>query len=65
MGLKTFEVTMELHSLNRQKLVAMLKEDPSVNDNDVVYIVGGEQLTRNDTDHEPIFRQESVSTYVS
>lgn len=36
----------------------------SVRDDYVVYLEGGRALTRNDSDHEPVFRQESFFYYL-
>jgi Xaa-Pro dipeptidase len=51
---------MALYELNRARLVqAMLDKLGNENTNGVILLQGGTQTTRYDTDHEPIFRQES------
>ncbi len=74
MGLSTYKVPKELFATNRKKLLNSLREfisssDGNVNGNNSNYVVymeggGGTSLTRNDTDHEPIFRQESYFHYL-
>jgi Xaa-Pro dipeptidase len=46
----------ELHAENRQRLVAALRAAGATGS---VLLVGGEARMRNETDHEPLFRQES------
>ena len=60
LGLDTYRVPMALHGLNRARLVrAMLRELGDDAATGVVLLEGGRQTTRYDTDHEPVFRQES------
>lgn len=73
LGLKTYRVPMALYELNRARLIqsmlTSLMNEPSTNNNNnnnnnklprgVILLEGGKQTTRYDTDHEPIFRQES------
>ena len=56
LGLNTFRVPMALHALNRAKLAESLSTSHS---RCVALLQGGDQTTRYDTDHEPVFRQES------
>jgi len=57
-GLDTYRVPMALYELNRARLVqAMLGENATATG--VILLQGGKQTTRYDTDHEPVFRQES------
>ena len=53
-GLNTYRVPMALHALNRARLCDRMKKHKGV-----VLLQGGDQQTRYDTDHEPVFRQES------
>ena len=61
LGLDTYRVPMALHELNRARLVQSMLEKLGGDDDatGVILLEGGKQLTRYDTDHEPIFRQES------
>lgn len=59
LGLDTFRVPMALHAANRAKVVEHM--GPSARG--VALLQGGDQLTRYDTDHEPVFRQESYFQY--
>ena len=51
---------MALHEANRVKLVEMMPEGSR----GVALLQGGDQQTRYDTDHEPVFRQESYFQYL-
>merc|ERR1719491_2219542 len=62
-GLETFRVPMALYEVNRARVVqAMLEKDGSARG--LVLLEGGKQTTRYDTDHEPVFRQESYFHYL-
>jgi len=55
---------MALYEVNRARVVqAMLKENPSTTKG-LILLEGGKQTTRYDTDHEPVFRQESYFHYL-
>lgn len=59
-GLFTLRIPMELHNLNRQRLVKELRKVPSLDGKTgIVVIQGGPSATRYCSDHEPLFRQES------
>lgn len=58
-GLETFRVPMALYELNRARLVEALLSKEDISNNGVILFQGGKQTTRYDTDHEPVFRQES------
>lgn len=59
-GEHTLRISSELHSLNRQRLVEKLRaKDSLAGKTAIVVLQGGEATTRHDTDHEPLFRQES------
>jgi len=58
-GLSTYRVPMALFELNRARLVEHLLERLGPDASGVVLLEGGKQRTRYDTDHEPVFRQES------
>ena len=60
LGLGTFRVPMALHEANRVKLAEMMPEGSQ----GVALLQGGDQQTRYDTDHEPVFRQESYFQYL-
>ena len=60
LGLGTFRVPMALHEANRIKLAEMMPEGSC----GVALLQGGDQQTRYDTDHEPVFRQESYFQYL-
>uniref|UniRef100_A0A1X7VCZ3 Xaa-Pro dipeptidase n=1 Tax=Amphimedon queenslandica TaxID=400682 RepID=A0A1X7VCZ3_AMPQE len=60
MGSETLKVPMSLFSLNRQRLVKSLSDNPEVpNTGAVLLLEGGKQETRYCTPMEPVFRQES------
>lgn len=62
-GLNTFQVPMAMFEVNRAKVVqSMLEQDPSAKG--LILLEGGKQTTRYDTDHEPVFRQESYFHYL-
>jgi len=71
MGRETYRVSLDgVFGANRRKLVSRLRDDGSVTGGGgissprrggVAYLRGGTATERYDTDHEPIFRQESFS----
>ena len=62
-GLETFQVPMALYEINRARVVeVMLENDPTTKG--LILLEGGKQTTRYDTDHEPVFRQESYFHYL-
>eukprot|EP00546_Thalassionema_frauenfeldii_P014088 CAMPEP_0178907954 /NCGR_PEP_ID=MMETSP0786-20121207/7653_1 /TAXON_ID=186022 /ORGANISM="Thalassionema frauenfeldii, Strain CCMP 1798" /LENGTH=533 /DNA_ID=CAMNT_0020579801 /DNA_START=59 /DNA_END=1660 /DNA_ORIENTATION=+ len=58
-GLETYRVPMALYELNRARLVEAMVSKLGKTDTGIVLFQGGKQTTRYDTDHEPVFRQES------
>lgn len=67
MGLNTYKIPKELHSTNRKKVLENLREaipSSTTNEDYMVYIEGGRATTRYDSDHEPVFRQESYFHYL-
>lgn len=56
LGGNTYKVYMSLHKDNRARLVAAMKK---AGGSGIIVLKGGETVTRHDTDHEEIFRQES------
>eukprot|EP00055_Hartaetosiga_balthica_P002604 m.4569 g.4569 ORF g.4569 m.4569 type:complete len:508 (+) comp2255_c0_seq1:122-1645(+) len=56
LGQGTMDIPKKLHIKNRQRLVTKFSEAKT---GGVVLLKGGEQLTRHDSDHEDLFRQES------
>ena len=64
MGNKTHEISVkDLFVGNRERLSAKLKESVDTAES-LVYLQGGPSETRFDTDHEPIFRQVRMNTYL-
>ena len=69
MGKETYKVPLSMFANNRRKVVGKLLDD-KVNtiippDGSLIYIEGGKSTTRYDSDHEPIFRQESYMWYLT
>ena len=70
MGLSTYKVPKELFATNRKKLCSEFQkiEKHQEEHKGIVeyfcYLEGGCSATRNDSDHEPIFRQESYFHYL-
>ena len=54
-GAHTFRVPANLHEDNRTRAITLLKDHPP----GIIVLVGGVARTRNDSDHEELFRQES------
>ena len=54
-GAHTFRVPANLHEDNRKRAITLLKDHPP----GIIVLVGGTARTRNDSDHEELFRQES------
>jgi Xaa-Pro dipeptidase len=64
-----FQVDYKMHALNRTNVVNKLKIlDPSLTtknkNNSIILMQGGISRTRNETDHELLFRQESSFQYL-
>jgi Xaa-Pro dipeptidase len=73
MGLSTYKVPKDLFKENRSKLVrefqnaSIVTTTTTANNNTtkyICYLQGGKSETRYDSDHEPIFRQESYFHYL-
>ena len=63
MGGDTYKVSLsQVFGANRRKLVSQLLPEHK---GAVVYLEGGLSQTRYDTDHEPLFRQESYFLYLT
>ncbi|XP_024361458.1 uncharacterized protein [Physcomitrium patens] len=61
------EVSMELHAVNRKKLLSRMSDQvKSMGQpvNGVILLQGGDECTRYCTDHTPLFRQESYFAYL-
>ena len=59
MGLNTYKVPMSMHAGNRERVCTNLRSaHSSLPANSLIFLQGGEAKTRNDTDHELLFRQE-------
>jgi Xaa-Pro dipeptidase len=63
-GLETYRVPMSLYAENRQRVVAALLSRLANGSSGIILMQGGSQETRHDTDHEPVFRQESYFHYL-
>jgi hypothetical protein len=61
MGNDTHKVPRSLHAENRKRMLTLLDKD-SVKG--LALMMGGKEVCRNDSDHEPIFRQESNFHYL-
>jgi len=68
MGKSTHKVPKSMYATNRQKLLTALRNHihttTSNSDDYLVYLEGGPSTTRYDSDHEPVFRQESYFHYL-
>ena len=65
MGKATLQVSQEaLFAKNRSKLLDQLTSTAGIREG-VIYLQGGTNPERNDSDHEPIFRQESYFWYLT
>ena len=53
----TLKVPMSLYATNRQTLIKALQKLEGSPENGFVFLMGGKQELRNDTDHELLFRQ--------
>lgn len=58
-GLDTYRIPMAMYELNRARLVHSMMEKLGDAATGIILLQGGRQTTRYDTDHEPVFRQES------
>lgn len=58
-GNHTLVVSMDMFKQNRQRLCDRLRANTNVVKGAMVLLQGGVAKERNDTDHEPLFRQES------
>lgn len=68
MGKDTYKVSLqEVFAANRQRLVDRLREAGHAHSrcSCIVYLHGGASETRYDSDHEPLFRQESYFWYLT
>jgi len=64
LGPNLFKVSVQdVFVANRKKTIKSLREAGV--DKGIVFLKGGEETTRFDTDHEPVFRQESYFWYLS
>ena len=65
-----FKIEYSMHQENRQRVVERIKQDPSVlstmkqTGGAIILMQGGTSATRNETDHELMFRQESSFQYL-
>lgn len=61
MGKETYRISLTMFQENRKKLVSELAK---IKEDGLIVLLGGVSETRNDSDHEPIFRQESYFWYL-
>jgi len=61
--LKLYKIDMDMYAENRGKVVALMRERVGGNEG-MILLQGGPSTTRFDSDHEPIFRQESSFAYL-
>ncbi|CAM9959030.1 unnamed protein product, partial [Laminaria digitata] len=59
-----YPVDYAMHSENRGRLVARLRHTDGVAPRSVLLFRGGVSAQRDETDHEPVFRQESTFHYL-
>eukprot|EP00656_Telonema_subtile_P018009 TRINITY_DN19714_c0_g1_i2.p1 TRINITY_DN19714_c0_g1~~TRINITY_DN19714_c0_g1_i2.p1 ORF type:complete len:471 (+),score=132.32 TRINITY_DN19714_c0_g1_i2:182-1594(+) len=59
-----FIVDMSMHAEHRARLAARMRADQFVPPGSCMLLQGGSNPERNDSDHEPVFRQESNFNYV-
>ena len=73
MGLDTYKVPADFHAQNRKRVLQALKVKLKLDHQQqkqhalsccLMFLKGGSNSERNDTDHEPIFRQESYFHYL-
>lgn len=62
MGAETFKVPMSMHAENRTRLLSRM--EGVVPKAGVILLKGAVATTRDDTDHEPLIRQESFFQYL-
>lgn len=61
MGNETLKVPRSMHKTNRERLVMLMGKKA---EKSVAFVASGVSSERNDSDHEPIFRQESNFHYL-
>lgn len=59
-----YPVDYSMHAENRAKVIARLREAEGVAPTGVLLFRGGLSANRDETDHEPVFRQESTFHYL-
>lgn len=59
-----FPVDYTMHSTNRAKLVSRMRGIEGVPSRSLLLFRGGLSAQRDETDHEPVFRQESTFHYL-
>lgn len=59
-----YPVDFTMHSRHRAKLIARMREAEGVSPRGVLLFRGGLSAQRDETDHEPVFRQESTFHYL-
>ena len=64
-ALTLYEFDPSMYAENRQRVVSNFQQNCSVPKHSLLLLQGGASPTRYDTDHEPVFRQESNFAYLS
>lgn len=59
-----YSIDYGMHSRNRAKLVERMRATEGVASRGVLLFSGGSSPQRDETDHEPVFRQESTFQYL-
>lgn len=58
-SVKPIPINILLHAENRERTLKFVRDTAGTPSNSVLLLEGGKADTRHDTDHEPLFRQES------
>lgn len=59
-----YPVDYSMHTENRAKLISRMRETAGVPSRSLLLFRGGVSSQRDETDHEPVFRQESTFQYL-
>jgi len=66
MGRETYPIPMkDLFVANRDRLMKNIRDQNNASNECYIYMVGGKATMRYDSDHEPLFRQESYFWYLT
>ena len=64
-ALNVYPFDPDLHRENRERVLRLFSNDATVPKNSILLLQGGASPTRYESDHEPIFRQESNFAFLS